>query len=149
MAVLPAEPSLRLLASGVAGSLLGLHRELLGKPLGFRTLTVVSLASCALTLAAARYAASAEASAELIGRAVQGLMAGIGFLGGGVILRTGSRSVHGLTTAALVWMTAVLGVVCGLGDWPVVIVTLTLTMLCLLLGKPVEQRLARLRRDPP
>ena len=137
----------RLAAATAVGAIIGLDRELLGKPLGFRTLTIVSIASCALTLAAARYdLALGGAHHETVGRAIQGLMAGIGFLGGGVILRTRERHVRGLTTAALVWLTAALGVVCGLASWPIVAIALVLAMAILLVGRPLEQWLGRRTR---
>lgn len=123
-----------------------MDRELLGKPLGFRTLSIVSLASCALTVAAARYDTALGAEHhETVGRAIQGLMAGIGFLGGGVILHTREHHVHGLTTAALVWLTAALGVVCALADWAIVVFALVLAMLVLLGGRSIEHRLMRRR----
>ncbi|MGH8518989.1 MAG: MgtC/SapB family protein, partial [Panacagrimonas sp.] len=82
---------------------------------------------------------------ETVGRAIQGLMAGVGFLGGGVILHTRERHVHGLTTAALVWLTAALGVVCGLASWPIVAIALLLAMLMLLVGGPLERLLGAAR----
>lgn len=134
----------RLAAATAVGAIIGLDRELLGKPLGFRTLTVVSIASCALTVAAVRYdLALGGTHHETVGRAIQGLMAGIGFLGGGVILHTRDRHVQGLTTAALVWLTAALGVVCGLASWPIVAIALVLAMLMLLIGGPLERLLGR------
>ena len=124
-----------------------MDRELLGKPLGFRTLSIVSIASCALTVAAARYDTTLGAEHhETVGRAIQGLMAGIGFLGGGVILHTREHHVHGLTTAALVWLTAALGVVCALADWAIVVFALLLSMLVLLGGRTIEHRLAMRRQ---
>lgn len=139
---------LRLLAAAAVGTLIGLDRELMGKPLGFRTLGVVAIASCALTVAASRYDLAADAGHETVGRAIQGLMAGIGFLGGGVILHTRHDHVHGLTTAALVWLTAALGAVCGLGAWAVVIIAVVLALLILLVGGPLERALDRRRKDP-
>ena len=137
----------RLGAATVVGAIIGLDRELLGKPLGFRTLTVVSIASCALTVAAVRYDMGLGGTHhETVGRAIQGLMAGIGFLGGGVILHTRHRHVQGLTTAALVWLTAALGVVCGLASWPIVAIALMLAMIVLLVGGPLERLLVAARR---
>ena len=136
----------RLGAATLVGAVVGLDRELLGKPLGFRTLTIVAIASCALTVAAARYDI-ALGEHETVGRAIQGLMAGIGFLGGGVILQTRDQQVHGLTTAALVWLTAALGVVCGLASWPIVTISMVIAMIILLGGTALERRLARRKTD--
>lgn len=138
----------RIGAATLVGAIVGLDREWLGKPLGFRTLTIVAIASCALTVAAARYDI-ARGEHESVGRAIQGLMAGIGFLGGGVILRTRDQQVHGLTTAALVWLTAALGVVCGLASWPIVTISMVIAMAILLVGGALERRLGRREPDNP
>jgi putative Mg2+ transporter-C (MgtC) family protein len=67
---------------------------------------------------------------------IQGMMAGIGFLGAGVILRKPEAdSVKGLTTAATVWLAAALGICCGLGQWTVVIVAVVLGLLILVVAK--------------
>lgn len=139
------DPLLRLLASALVGALIGLDRELSDKPLGFRTLSVVSIASCALTVAAAQHDLQHASGSETLSRAVQGLMAGVGFLGGGVILHTGRRHIHGLTTAALVWLTAALGIACGLGAWRVVSAALLLGLLLLWVGGRLEAVLHRHR----
>lgn len=136
---------LRLLAAAFIGALIGLDRELLGKPLGFRTLGVVAIASCALVVAVDRYDLSAAGDNENVGRAIQGLMAGIGFLGGGVILHTRRDHVKGLTTASLVWLTAALGVVCGLGAWAVAVIAVVLAMLIVKAGGPLERAIDRRR----
>ena len=137
---------LRILAAGGLGALIGLDRERLGKPLGFRTLAIVSIASCTLTLAAMQYDLQLAAEGgETVGRAIQGLMAGIGFLGGGVILHHRNQSIRGLTTAALVWLTAALGIACGLGAWTLVLSASALALALLWIGRPLETWLRRLR----
>lgn len=139
----------RLAAATAVGAIVGLDRELAGKPLGLRTLSIVCIASCALTLASARYdLALGDTHHETVGRAIQGLMAGIGFLGGGVILHTRERYVHGLTTAALVWLTAALGVVCGLAAWPVVVISLALAIGVLIVGKRFERTMTARGSQP-
>ena len=73
-------------------------------------------------------------------RVVQGIITGIGFLGAGVILHrpTGGK-VHGLTTAASIWVTAAMGVLCGMGAWPILVVGVSLVLLLLVFGGPVEK----------
>ncbi|TDU28288.1 putative Mg2+ transporter-C (MgtC) family protein [Panacagrimonas perspica] len=139
------DDALRLLAAAFVGALIGLDRELLGKPLGFRTLGVVAIASCALVVAVERYDLALAGDHENVGRAIQGLMAGIGFLGGGVILHTRRDHVKGLTTASLVWLTAALGVVCGLGAWAVAVIGVVLAMLIVKAGGPLERAIERRR----
>jgi putative Mg2+ transporter-C (MgtC) family protein len=73
-------------------------------------------------------------------RTIQGIMAGIGFLGGGVILRDDShQSVHGLTTAASVWVVACLGIACGAGQWLTALMALGLALGVLVLLVWVEK----------
>lgn len=130
----------RIGAAALAGALIGLNRDLHGKAIGVRTLGVVAIACCALTLAAVQFGEQAgNHGAETMGRATQGLMAGIGFLGGGVILRR-SRHIKGLTTAALVWLTAALGVSCGVGAWAITTVALGCVFLLLVLGRLADRQ---------
>lgn len=139
------EPVSRIVAAGLLGALIGLDRERMGKPLGFRTLSVVAVASSALTVAAAQHDVDMGSGTDMVSRAVQGLMAGIGFLGGGVILRSQRNHIHGLTTAALVWLTAALGIACGLGSWVVVATATVSAMTLLWVGKPLERAMQRRR----
>ena len=75
---------------------------------------------------------------------IQGILTGIGFLGAGVIVRGehGFR-VHGLTSAACTWLTACVGIACGVGQWRIVIAGLAIATLLLLLGRPLERWLHR------
>lgn len=124
------------------GVVLGLNRDLKGKPIGVRTLGLVALACCTLTEAAVQFGSAHGQEPEMVARAIQGLMAGIGFLGGGVILHT-ERKVHGLTTAAMVWLTAALGVACGLGALHLAGFALVTALLLVLLGGPFERAVHR------
>jgi len=84
------------------------------------------------------------ADQNVTGRVVQGILTGVGFLGAGVILRDPAGHVTGLTTAATVWMCAVLGIVCGLGYWGILEIAVILTTLLLLLGRPLERLAERI-----
>ncbi|HEY8834249.1 MAG TPA: MgtC/SapB family protein, partial [Chthoniobacterales bacterium] len=77
--------------------------------------------------------------ANALSRVIQGILTGVGFLGAGVILRDPAGHVTGLTTAATIWVCAVLGLVCGLGYWVILGVTFALTTITLLLGSPLER----------
>ena len=140
------EIALRLGCATLAGAVLGLNRELRGKPAGLRTNALVSLGSALLILAGIGIAAGLdrELQANVMSRVMQGIITGVGFLGAGVILRdTGGTQVHGLTTAATIWLTATLGVLCGAGMWPVALLGVGLTLAVLILGKPLEKFLHR------
>src|SRR6266852_4928968 len=109
---------LRLCTATLTGVALGLNRDLHGKPTGVRTLGLVGLGSALAVLAIAQVSI-ADAS-----RVIQGIVTGIGFLGAGVIVRSDQgQHVHGLTTAACVWMTACIGAACGISPWPIILLT--------------------------
>jgi len=100
-----------------AGAAVGLERELRGQPAGLRTHILVSLAACFLMLMAVRqelWAAAIPHDTLRIDpvRMAHGILTGVGFLCGGVIFRT-NVSVHGLTTAASLWITSALGMMFG------------------------------------
>src|SRR5947209_18775278 len=92
--------ALRLIVAVLAGVALGLNRDLHGKPTGVRTLGIVGIGSALAVLAIG------AASGADVSRVIQGVLTGIGFLGVGVIVRNEGQHVHGLTTAACVWLTA-------------------------------------------
>ncbi|WP_141731762.1 MgtC/SapB family protein [Oligoflexus tunisiensis] len=103
---------IRLLVGAVLGGLIGYEREWRGKDAGLRTHMLVCLGT-AFVVAAVQ---QAHMPFEDMSRVIQGIMAGIGFVGAGSILkRTDKRKVEGLTTAASIWFTACIGIVVGLG----------------------------------
>jgi putative Mg2+ transporter-C (MgtC) family protein len=78
-------------------------------------------------------------------RVIQGIMTGVGFIGAGVIIRgQADDRVHGLTTAATVWITAALGALCGIGAWKVTIQLSVIVALILLVGGAIERRFSSL-----
>jgi putative Mg2+ transporter-C (MgtC) family protein len=131
--------ALRLIGALVAGGAIGLNRDLHHKPVGLRTLSLVALGSA---LAVMAVTSSGEINA--VSRIIQGILTGIGFLGAGVIVRTlDGEHVYGLTTAAATWLTACLGVVCGVAEWRVIFIGLPLVFAVLHLGGPIERAIHR------
>jgi putative Mg2+ transporter-C (MgtC) family protein len=129
---------LRLGAALLLGSVLGLNRELHGKAAGLRTHALVCLgAAVAILLALGPLDRPTDANA--VSRVVQGILTGVGFLGAGVILRDPMGHVTGLTTAATIWICAVLGIVCGLGYWWLLGIAVVITLLLLVFGRPIER----------
>ncbi|MEF8700708.1 MAG: MgtC/SapB family protein [Candidatus Accumulibacter sp. UW26] len=131
---------LRFSVATVAGALIGLDRELLNKPAGLRTHALVALGA-AIASGIVTWSPDGEVpvQADAISRVIQGTLTGIGFLGAGVIMRTdGGHAVHGLTTAASIWVTACLGSACGAGAWMVSASAVAFVMLILVVGRPVE-----------
>ena len=102
----------RLLLAAALGALVGMERELTGKAAGLRTHMLVSLGAALFVLAPIQSGMHEDA----LSRVIQGLTTGIGFIGGGAILKLSTeREVHGLTTSAGIWATAGIGVAAGLG----------------------------------
>lgn len=133
---------LRLAAATIAGAIVGLNRDLHHKPAGLRTHALVGLGSAALVVVALTLTEPNVAAAAPV---IQGIVTGIGFLGAGVILHQGERAeIHGLTTAATIWVTAALGIACGAGHQAAAGATGALMLLVLSIGGPIERFMHRL-----
>jgi putative Mg2+ transporter-C (MgtC) family protein len=147
------EIAVRLGAALILGSALGLNRELHGKPAGLRTHALVSLGAAVATLVSLGFPGETKLiDPNAVSRVLQGILTGIGFLGAGVILRDPNGHVTGLTTAATIWICAVLGVACGLGYWSILAIAIGLTVIALAFGGPVEhlaERLFKRKRSKP
>jgi len=138
MMIEPVEIILRLGSAALIGAAIGLNRDLHGKPIGVRTLALVGLAS-AVAILATTYAGT-DPRVDAPSRVMQGVLTGVGFLGAGVIVRDSIKGrVHGLTTAASTWVTACLGLVCGVAAWPVAVIGVALAFVVLVLGGPFER----------
>jgi putative Mg2+ transporter-C (MgtC) family protein len=139
------EVLLRLGAASLFGALVGFNRELHLKPAGIRTQALVSLGAATVTLVTADLVLeSGQANVDAMSRSMQGVITGIGFLGAGAILRDRSGiQVHGLTTAASVWISAALGLACGAGLWRLAVIPLALAIGILWLLQPVEELIHR------
>ena len=119
----------------LAGALIGFEREYRGRPAGFRTHILVSLASALLMLAAVHQVEWMRGATEEIiridpVRMAHGILTGIGFLCGGVIFRHG-LTVHGLTTAASLWITSALGTLWGVEFYGLAIIGTISTLIVL------------------
>lgn len=139
---------IHLLAAMVAGGLIGLERSYNGHSAGFRTHTLVSMASSVLMLIAIYqkdwFSASLIENVRIDPtRMAQGVMTGIGFLGAGVIMKEG-LSVRGLTTAASIWITAAIGILTGVGFYSAVLIVTTLTLGTLTVFRWIESKVPTL-----
>lgn len=120
MFMIDSEIVIKLAISAALGLIIGLERELKRKPVGLKTCLVISIVSCVLTIVSVEAAYSVPARPDInitmdpLRLAAQ-IISGIGFLGAGVILRRGNDSISGLTTAALIWGAAGIGVAVGAG----------------------------------
>ncbi len=138
-----ADAMIRLVLASLLGGLIGLERELHGRAAGFRTHLLVSLgAALFMSVSLYFYQAYGLLSANTAvrvdpARVAAQIVVGIGFLGGGAILRE-KGSIRGLTTAACLWVAAAIGVACGAGLFAISLVVTAIALISLLILKKVE-----------
>lgn len=112
------DPFIKLGISAILGLIIGLERELKRKPVGLKTCLVISISSCLLTIVSIESAyvfpSKDHITMDPLRLAAQ-IVSGVGFLGAGVILRRGNDSISGLTTAAIIWGAAGIGIAVGAG----------------------------------
>jgi putative Mg2+ transporter-C (MgtC) family protein len=134
----------RIVAGALCGVLIGFERARENKNVGVRTLTMVALGGAVLTASVA-YSANGDPNAA--SRAFQGLVTSIGFLGAGLILQN-RKQVRGLTTAAAVWLAAILGGVAGLGLPWVALACAAFAFTLLALGDNIDKWIIARFSDP-
>ena len=133
---------LGLLFAVVLGGAIGLEREINGKPAGLRTNIIICLGAAAFTLVAQRLGLDAP---EAPGRVAAGIVTGVGFLGAGALIQEGS-GVHGLTTAASIWLVASIGVACGMGYYLLAALTTFLALVALFGLLPITRKIRQRRQ---
>jgi putative Mg2+ transporter-C (MgtC) family protein len=134
----------RLVLASLLGGLLGMQRERQGKAAGVRTHMLVAASSALFVLVPLQMGMSEDG----LSRVMQGLLAGIGFLCAGAILKLErEEQVHGLTTAAGVWMTAAIGVAAGLGREMTAVISALLVLGILALEGPMRR--LGIRKESP
>ena len=138
---------LRLFLGTLLGGIIGFERQTHGRPAGFRTQLLVCVACVLLMIISENYYAHGHRTEEYVRldptRIAAGAMTGIGFLGAGVILKTG-LSVQGLTTAACIWIVAAIGLAVGVGQYLAAITGAVITFISLWMLRIVETRIPRL-----
>jgi putative Mg2+ transporter-C (MgtC) family protein len=139
------ESLLRLGAAVIAGGAIGWERESRGRPAGLRTHMLVGLGSSLIV------SAGASAGPGDLGRAIQGVATGVGFLCAGDILhvhRDGGERVKGLTSAAALWVTAALGIAAATARWALVLAGTIATVLTLTVARRLEVKRVPAPRVP-
>lgn len=131
--MLPADLAWRLLLAAGLGAAVGLEREYRQKPAGLRTNILIALGSALFTI----LSISMGHESGTADRITAQIVTGIGFLGGGAILRSGN-TVHGMTTAATIWVNAAIGVAAGMGQYALATATAVLTLVVLGILPPIE-----------
>jgi putative Mg2+ transporter-C (MgtC) family protein len=133
------ELGLRMITAVFCGAIIGAEREWHGKPAGLRTNILICLGAAIFTILSVHIASTYKADPARIAAQV---VTGIGFIGAGAIMR-GDGGVHGLTTAATIWLAAAIGMACGAGFYILAATATGLTFLVLLGLVPIDKWLAR------
>lgn len=133
---------LRLGLALLIGGIIGWERQIKRKPAGLRTHMLVSLGSAIFTIIIIQVSGE-KINVEALSRVIQGIATGIGFVGAGEILRQSpqksqSVEIHGLTSAAAIWVAAALGIASGCGLWQLGLTATMLTLLVLYVFKKIE-----------
>ena len=102
----------QVLLSAVLGLVIGFEREIRGKAASLRTFATIAMGSCLFTHLSVQAIGGIYAAPHDVTRIASQIVTGIGFLGGGVIFKTADR-IEGVTTGALIWLAAALGMACG------------------------------------
>jgi putative Mg2+ transporter-C (MgtC) family protein len=152
------EAVLRLGAGALLGALVGLERESAGQDAGFRTHLLLALGAALFGVMSvgafdefivdSRSDADASTNVQVdVTRIASYVAAGIGFLGGGAILKHGG-AVRGITTAASIWAAAAIGLAAGLGFWPGAVTGTAVALVALAVLKPLSDRINRRSNAP-
>jgi putative Mg2+ transporter-C (MgtC) family protein len=123
----------RLLLSAGLGAAIGLEREYRRKPAGLRTNILIAVGSTLFTIVSLEMTKGVGDTSRVAGQ----IVTGIGFLGGGAILRN-RDTVHGMTTAATIWVNSAIGIAAGTGQYALATVTTALTLVVLVVLPPIE-----------
>lgn len=123
-----------LLVASLAGGLIGIEREMRSKSAGFRTMILISVGSCLFTLLSLKMGGPDKETTRIAASVV----AGIGFLGAGVIIKDGV-SIRGLTTAASVWVASSIGMAAGIAEYELVGAVTLIALVVLWIFPPIER----------
>ncbi|UCH82325.1 MAG: MgtC/SapB family protein [Nitrospiraceae bacterium] len=139
---------IRLLLAAVIGGIIGFEREVHGRAAGFRTQLIVCVAAVLIMIVSENYyhyMHSIDQSLRIDpARISAGALIGIGFLGAGVIIKSGF-AVRGLTTAASIWIVSAIGLAIGGGLYLEAVLTATITIIALMVLRILENRIRTLR----
>ena len=130
---MPADLMWRLLLAAALGAAIGVEREYRQKPAGLRTNILIAVGAALFTILSIAMGHAGGTPDRIAAQ----IVTGIGFLGGGAILRT-QDTVHGMTTAATIWVNAAIGVAAGAGQYGLATATAMLTLVVLAVLPPIE-----------
>lgn len=138
---------IRVFAAILLGFAIGLEREMTNKYAGLRTNILVCVGACIFTIISIYGFPEVSVTGDELGtrdtaRVAAQVVTGIGFIGGGTVLRHGAN-VFGLTTAATLWVSAAIGMACGTGMYPLAILSTILTIIVLVMARVFERTVLR------
>src|SRR5204863_2557513 len=131
------EEAAQVSAAFIIGAIIGIEREFRSKPAGFRTMIIICVGSCLYTIL--------SKESNTTDRIASNIVTGIGFIGAGVIFKEGI-SVNGLTTAALIWITAALGMAIGYHNYTIAVVVSAIVVVVLFILEPVQRLIERFHK---
>jgi putative Mg2+ transporter-C (MgtC) family protein len=126
----------------VLGALIGIEREVHGKPAGLRTNALICMGAAALMVIAQRIGLAPDA----ISRMTAGIVTGVGFIGGGAVLRD-RTNISGVTTAATIWVVTSIGIACGMRLYDMAVSITVLSLIVLAVLGPLDRKI-RKTKDP-
>src|SRR3954449_11753195 len=130
---MPVDYVWRLLLAAGLGAAIGVEREYPQKPAGLRTNILIAVGAALFTIISLSLTTGSGDPSRVAGQ----IVTGIGFLGGGAIMRN-RDPVHGMTTAATIWVNAAIGVAAGAGQYPLAIFAAAVTLIVLVVLPPIE-----------
>jgi putative Mg2+ transporter-C (MgtC) family protein len=149
------DTAIRLVAASVFGALVGLERQLHGRWAGLRTHIMVSLGSAVFVVAGWEIGErmltteTTNISGDAVSRVIQGIAAGVGFLGAGTILKIADQlEIKGLTTASSIWLAAAVGTASGLGLYLLAATGTIISLVVLAVLRPMEKHFERHEEKP-
>lgn len=123
----------RLILAAGLGAAIGLEREYRQKPAGLRTNILIAVGSALFTIVSLEMTKGVADTSRVAGQ----IVTGIGFLGGGAIMRN-RDTVHGMTTAATIWVNAAIGIAAGIGQYAIATFATAMTLVVLVVLPPIE-----------
>ena len=122
----------------VLGAMIGIEREVHGKPAGLRTNALICMGAAAFMVIAQRIGLGNDA----ISRMTAGIVTGVGFIGGGAVLRD-RASISGVTTAATIWVVTSIGIACGMRLYDMAVAITVLSLIVLAVLGPLDRKIRR------
>jgi len=122
----------------VLGSLIGIEREVHSKPAGLRTNALICMGAAAFMVIAQRMSLGPDA----VSRMTAGIVTGVGFIGGGAVLRD-RANISGVTTAATIWVVTSIGIACGMRLYDMAVSITVLSLIVLVILGPLDRKIRR------